>query len=73
MNTRRRSISDEVHGLRATGLLVAGDFDEALAEFDRTSTRYLVGFLLRLSLVAPSVAFRLGWRLARRRVTDASR
>ena len=73
MNTPRRSVSDEVYGLRATGSLVIGDFDEALAELERTSTRYLVGFLPRFALVAPSVAFRLAWRLARRRVSAASR
>ena len=67
MNTPRRSVSDEIHGLRATGSLVVGEFEEALAELEKTSTRYLVGFVLRLALVAPSVAARLAFRLARRR------
>ena len=62
MHPSRRSVSDKVHGLRATtGSLIAGDFDEALAELERTSSRYLVGFLLRFSLVAPTVAVRLAW------------
>lgn len=55
MHAPRRSFSDEVHGLRATGSLVAGDFDEALSELERTSSRYLVGFLLRLARGEPAL------------------
>ena len=73
MHPSRRSVSDEVHGLRAIASLVAGDFDEALAELERASARYLIGFLLRFSLVAPTVALRLAWRLARRRVSETFR
>ena len=65
MHPSRRSVSDEVHGLRAMASLVAGDFDKALGEIERASGRYLAGFLLRLSLVAPTVALRLALRLAR--------
>lgn len=71
MHTPRRSVSDEVHGLRATGSLAAGDFDEALFELERTSTRYLVGFLLRLGLFAPRVAVRIAWRLVLLRATPS--
>ena len=70
MHPSRRSVSDEVHGLRATGSIVAGDIEGAVAELERASARYLVGFLLRFCLVAPSVALRLAWKLARRRVAD---
>ena len=73
MNAHRRSVSDEVHGLRATGSLVAGEFEEALGELEQTSLAYLAAFLLRFALVAPSVALRLAWRLARRRFLDAAR
>ena len=73
MQTPRRSVSDEVHGLRAIGSLVAGDFDAALAELERTSTRYLVGFLFRLGLLTPSVALRLAWRLVCLRATNSTR
>ena len=73
MNMRRRSVSDEVHGLRATGSLVAGDFEEALDELEWTSARYFVGFLLRFAPVAPSVAARLAFRLARRRFSGSAR
>ena len=73
MHPSRRSVSDEVHGLRANGSLVAGDFDDALAELERTSIRYLLGFLLRCSLVAPTVAMRLAFRLTCRRLMDCSR
>jgi len=45
MHVPRRSVSDGVNGLRATGSLVAGDFDEALSELERISNRYLVGLL----------------------------
>lgn len=69
MHPLRWPLSDEVHVLRATGSLVAGDFDEALSELERTSTRYLVAFLLRLALFAPSVAVRIAWRIARLRAT----
>ena len=73
MQSPSRSLSDEVHGLRAAGSLVAGDFDEALAELEQTSLSYLAGFLIRFGLVAPSVAIRLAWRLARRRLLVAPR
>ena len=73
MNARPPSVSDEVRGLRATGSLVAGDFEEALGEREQTSLAYLVRFLPRLAFVAPSVAARLAWRLARRRLLEAAR
>lgn len=73
MHPSRRSVSDEVHGLRATGSLAAGDLEDALAELELTSTRYLVGFVLRFALVAPSVAARLAFRLARRRFSGSAR
>lgn len=69
MHAPRRSLGDEVHGLRATGSLVAGNFGEALSELERTSTRYLVHFLLCLGLFAPRVAIRIAWRIARLRAT----
>ena len=56
MQSPRRSPSDEVHGLRATGSLDAGDFDEALAELEQTSLSYLAEFLIRFGLVTPTVA-----------------
>ena len=49
--TSARSVSDEVRGLRATGSLVAGDFEDAVAELEQTSSRYLAGFFLRLAIV----------------------
>ena len=66
MNARPPSVS-------AAGSLVAGDFEEALAELEQTSFSYLVRFLPRLAFVAPSVAARLAWRLARRRLLEAAR
>ena len=59
MNAPRRSVSDEVHGLRAMGSFVAGDFEEAISELEQTSLSYLAGFLIRFGLVAPSVALRV--------------
>lgn len=73
MNVQRRSVSDEIHGLRATGSLGTGDFEDALTELEQTSLAYLAAFLLRFALVAPSVALRLAWRLARRRLPEAAR
>ena len=72
MQSPRRSVSGEVHGLRATGSLIAGDLDEALAELERTSAGYLLGFLLRLGLFAPNIALRIAWRIARLRATGSS-
>ena len=73
MQSPRRSLRDEVHGLRAAGSLVVGDVDEALAELKQTSLSYLAGFLIRFGLVAPTVAIRLAWRLARRRLLEVPR
>ena len=68
MSTGRRSVSDEVHGLRAVSALVAGEFEDAVDELGQVSARYLVGFLLRFSLLSPSVAARLAWTLVRERI-----
>lgn len=60
-------LPDEVHGARAAGSILVGDLAEAEAELACVRTRYLVGFLLRLALLVPSVSLRLAWRVGVRR------
>ena len=64
---RQSRLPDEVHGARAAGSLLVGDLEEAEADLAHVRTRYLVGFLFRLSMVAPSVSLRLAWRVCSRR------
>ena len=62
------SVHDELDGARALGALLVGDLDGEVEALDSVSVRYLVGLLLRLALLAPSVSLRIGYRLARRRL-----
>ena len=68
MKRRPPSVLDELDGARALGALLAGDLEGAVEALDFVSVRYLVGLLLRLALLAPSVSVRIGYRLARRRL-----
>lgn len=63
MDVERSRLPDEVHGARAAGSLLVGELAEAEAELACVRTRYLVGFLLRLALVVPSISLRLAWRV----------
>ena len=63
MDGHRSRLPDEVHGARAAGSLLAGEVAEAEAELTHVRARYLVGFLVRLAVVAPSVSLRLAWRV----------
>ena len=63
MDVERSRLPDEVHGARAAGSIVVGDLAEAEAELACVHPRYLVGFVLRLTLVVPSVSLRLAWRV----------
>ena len=67
VNQIRPSLPDEVHGARAAGDLLVGDVASAEAQLACVRARYLVGFCCRLSVVAPSVALRLAWRVGVRR------
>ena len=67
MDVEQSRLPDEVHGARAAGSLLFGDFAEAEAELVRVRTRYLAAFLLRLALVVPGVSLRLAWRVGVRR------
>jgi len=67
MDAQRSRLPDEVHGARAAGSLLVGDLAEAEAELVHVRTRYLVGFLVRLAVVVPSVSLRLAWRVGVRR------
>ena len=62
MESRRRSVGDEVHGLRAVSAIVAVNLEDAVDELGQVSARNLAGFELRFALVAPRVAVHLGWR-----------
>ena len=66
MKRRPPSVLDELDGARALGALLVGDIDGAVIALEPVSARYLVGLLLRLALLAPSVSLRIGYRLARR-------
>ena len=63
MDQPRSALPDEVHGARAAGALLVGDLASAAADLACVRTRYLVGFLCRLAVVAPSVSLRLAWRV----------
>ena len=67
MDGRHSRLPDEVHGARAAGSLLVGDLAEAEMELAHVQTRYLVGFLIRLAVVAPGVSLRLAWRVGVRR------
>ena len=54
---------DEVWGVFALGALQAGDPREAARQLARARPRYIVGFLARLAVVAPTAAASLAWRL----------
>ena len=64
---RQRRIPDEVHGTRAVGSLVVGDLESATAELGLVRTRYLVGFLVRLAMLMPTISMRLAWRIGAQR------
>ena len=64
---RHPSVLDEIDGARALGALLVGDLPGAVDALERASVRYLVGFFCRVALLAPSVSFRLAWRVAHRR------
>ena len=63
----RPTLPDEVHGARAVGSLVVGDLEAAAAELGSVRTRYLVGFLVRLAMLMPTVSMRLAWRIGAQR------
>ena len=67
VNETRPLLPDEVYGARAAGALLVGDLASAEAQLSRVRLRYLVAFCCRLSVIAPSVAVRLAWRVASRR------
>ena len=67
MGSRQSPFPDQVHGARAAGKLLAGDLDDAVHALEPASGRYLVGFCLRLALIAPGFALYFAWRLVRRR------
>ena len=68
MNGPRPPGLDQVHGARAAGALLVGELDEAEEHLGAASSRYLVGFFLRLAFITPGVSLRLAWRIARRRL-----
>ena len=67
MNGSHPSVLDQVHGARAAGALLVGELDEAEEHLSAASSRYLVGFFLRLAIITPGVSLRLAWRVVRRR------
>ena len=73
MADRKRTVLDELHGARAVAELVVGDLGSVVTELEPVSTRYLVGFLGRLAIIAPSVSVRLGWSLGIRRLRQRFR
>ena len=71
MESPRSALPDEVHGARAAGAVLLGDLASAEADLACVRMRYLVGFLFRLAVIAPSVSLRLAWRVGARRWTAA--
>lgn len=63
MDGQHARLPDEAHGARAAGSLIVGELAEAEADLAQVRMRYLVGFLVRLAVVAPSVSLRLAWRV----------
>ena len=62
-------VLDEIYGARALGALLAGNLEGAEDALKLVSNRYLVGLLVRLGLLMPSVAIRLGYRVVQRRLS----
>ena len=68
MAGQRHTVLDEACGTRALEALLEGDLEGAAEALDRASVRYLVAFFFRLRLITPSMAIRLAYRTARRRL-----
>ena len=68
MPAQRHSVFDQACGTCALEALLEGDLDGAAEALDQTAVRYLVGFFCRLGLIMPTVAMRLAYRTARRRL-----
>ena len=61
MEDPRPTLPDEVHGARAVGSLVVGELESAAAKLGLVRTRYLIGFLVRLAMLMPTISMRLAW------------
>lgn len=59
---------DEVWGVLALRALLAGDLRAAAGMLPRARPRYCAGFLVRLTVLMPSVAIRMAWRLVAKRL-----
>ena len=59
---------DEVWGVLALCVFLAGDLRAAVEILARARPRYCAGFLVRLVVLMPSVAMRMAWRLAAKRL-----
>ena len=59
---------DEVWGVLVLRALLAGDLRAAVEMLARARPRYCAGFLVRLAVLMPSVAIRMAWRLAAKRL-----
>ena len=68
MDPTCRPLPDEVHGARAAGALLAGEFEEAVHALGPASGGYVAGFFLRLAVVSSGVAVRLACQVTCRRV-----
>ena len=69
MKRRPPSVLDELDGAKALGALLVGDLDGAVEALESVPTRYLLGLLLRLSMLSPTVSVRIGYHLARRHLS----
>ena len=59
---------DEVWGVLALRALLAGELRAAVGILARTRPPYCASFLVRLAVLTPSVAMRMVWRLAAKRL-----